>query len=57
MKPIEEHLDTSKVGSEFMGMLKSLLDLSPEDRYSTKDLLQNSVFDSIRQPGSEKDAP
>lgn len=47
----------SGVNPEVKELLKQMLTFNPNDRPSAKQLLQNKIFDRIREPTNEENAP
>jgi serine/threonine protein kinase len=54
-RPLDSYF-TKEVKSEFMEILRQMLTFNPHKRPTAAQLLQNPMFDSIRNPSNEKPA-
>jgi serine/threonine protein kinase len=52
-----DKLFSLKVDPKLLSLLKKMIVFDPKERLSAKQLLQDPIFDSIRDPRNQRDAP
>jgi len=56
-KPLNKMFGSIKIHDSFLTLLEELIVFNPQDRVSAKELLKHQIFDCIRDPANEIDAP